>query len=128
MQAPDQSAFEKPRPEPSPDPIAAIARKIKQRRFSRNDVALWGKRGAQAGAASGALGGAILWIFFGTNRRVMPQLDMATAIVFFGLLGGALGSAIGCIGVGIIKPMIAAIFWDVERYEREYGTGRRRPR
>jgi hypothetical protein len=126
MRVPDPSVFERPS-EPSPDSIAEIATKIKQQRFSRNDVTLWLKRGAQIGATIGGLCGAILWLFFRTNRRVLFPTNMATAVFYFALLGSAIGSAIGCVAVGIIKPIIAAIFWDVERYEREYGTGGPRP-
>ncbi len=119
MRIPDPAIPETPL-QPSSDGIAEITRKIKQQRFSRNDP-LWIKRGAIIGAVIGSLFGAIVWFLARENGRPM-FLPFEATLFIYGVLGCAVGSFVGSVIVGIIKPILAAIFWDIERYEREFGT------
>jgi hypothetical protein len=127
-------------PPPPADPSAVvpltglrdIERKIGAGRFRRNELRRWGWWGALAGTTVGSFFVVADFVQYVLNGRGLNPFGLGIDVViapyiFVILLFAVIGWVAALLLVGVVKPVVLAIFWDVKRYEREYGSTRTRP-
>jgi hypothetical protein len=129
--SPPEEATDSPR-----ELITRIAANIRGKRFFKDELKQWSKRGFLFGAGVGLFLGVVCASLFVVRTIVFQtpssltgyQLIYTAVMILLGIpfylsVMGWLAGAVGGYLWLILKPIYAAIFWDVERYEREYGAG-----
>ncbi len=113
-------------------PLAEIKAKIRRQRFRSDGPRRWGRRCAFAGLALGAalpfLTLGYLFLTGQTHKNVMPVFEVVNwflfAMVIYLLIGAGLGWSVGVTvwyGWSFVKPLFIALFFDPDKFEREYG-------
>jgi hypothetical protein len=111
---------------PSLIPLDEIRRKVRRGQFFQDHVRYWARAGGRVGLVVGLVAGIVVGALAAISWRA--GLESSLEVIFLTALGftgagGVLGSVIAVLYMSLVRPVIAAIFWDIERFER----GIRRP-
>jgi hypothetical protein len=113
---------------PSVLSVDEIKRKIQRRRFYRDFVRDCAHKGSLVGLLVGLIGavvaaGATLLPYPGPSSFIEVFVLAPPLIMSFGLAGYVVAFAAAVLYISV-RPIVAAIFWSVERFDREYGDRR----